>query len=720
MSSINRYRRLEVLGEGGTGRVYRAEDMVGGETVALKLLHPELRSQHLVRRMDREIRSLRQLNHAGIVRVFDAGLHDGIPFLVLEFIDGETLTARVTQGGPYGQREAAELALALAEALAHAHDRGILHRDLKPDNVLLDRRGRPHVTDFGLALELNDRTRLTRTGVFMGTPGFLAPEQAQGRKDQVGPATDVYGIGGVLYFALTGQVPIEGENLAQLIVATVKERPTPVHALRPEVDPALEAICLRCLEKDPVHRFDRAAHLAAALRDYLQGEAPAPRSPLPGAVGLLAGVIVVVGLGVALLLRRSAAPVADARAPRPVEPQEPAPPVRELTRLERQLVDTRALLDERRYEQALLAAAEATALDPGSVEAWRLRAEVTLDLGEPEEALSFLARAQALAPRDARLRLEEGRALTYLERLEDAIEAFTRCIELEDGAEARVERALAFLELGRRADALEDGRRALGFEIHRVYLYGQLLDLFADTNARTDYERAVRELMQRDLTWIGDRLERCHVLLFVRPDASLSEARALRAEHPEVVETFGIEGRALVALRRYQEALGPLERALSDEPARLDYRMDHARALLELGRVEESALEWEGVLEEDGRTPLALAGLARAYVLQEQYEAAAPLVEELDLRPWVPGEGVAVKALLQHKLGDHEGAVRFARQALSSDPALEWPRVILAQALEALGRRREALATWREIAEWHRDADERELARERIAALGGR
>ncbi|MCA8923881.1 MAG: protein kinase [Planctomycetes bacterium] len=727
MSSLDRYRKLEALGEGGTGTVYRAVDSVGGEVVAVKVLHAGLESSNMLQRMAREVRTLRQLNHPGIVRVFDAGVHRGLPFLVMDFVEGETLTQRVHTGGPLGQREAAELVLRMSEALAHAHGRGILHRDLKPDNVLLDHRGRPSVTDFGLALELNDRQRLTRSGALLGTPGFLAPEQAKGDKQRVGPATDVYGLGGVLYYALTGRVPIPGENLAQVVIATVKQRPTPIRELRPDVDPALEAICLRCLEKDPVHRFDSVQHLAAALRDYLEQGAPASgegrASLLPLGLLALVGVGALGGLAALALrfMRPERPPEVVLPEPRVTLSDAPsAPPP--LSPLEQRLETAHRFLHEGRPDKAQQAAAEATALDPDSAEAWILRGEVAFDAGDAEEALAFLERARELVPDDPRVPFHQGRALFELDRLEEAEAAFERSLELREDGGVRLERALLHLECGRRERALEDARLALKGGLPRLQDYGLALEVFDETGARADREAALERLVGLPLQQPEERLVRAELLVYPRPAAALLEVDALLGDAllPEGVlraRGFAVRGQALAWLGRSAEALEPLGRALEQWPDRFDLLHDQALALQRLQRYDEALDVWQRLLDEDPGSPPALANLAYVHLQRGELDAAQELLDQLEGATWIPPEGFGARALLHHLLGNHTAAVSEARDALAGGPALEWPRVVLAKALEALGRRRQALATWREVAEWHRSAEDRALAAERIAGL---
>jgi len=251
---VGPYEVAEELGRGGMGIVYRARDSRTGGLVALKVLH-EHRAEdpRALQRTRTEVRALGRLRHRHIVPVLDAG-ESPTPYLVMAFVEGEPLDERLRRG-PLPVEEALRLAKEQADALAHAHAQGILHRDLKPANVLMRPETGSCLTDFGLARDLEDaHERLTQTGVFFGTPGYWAPEQARGRKDEVSFATDVYGWAALVYAALTGGPPVDGETLLAFVRTGAFAGIRPLRDLRPDAPPWLETLLARCLHYDPALR----------------------------------------------------------------------------------------------------------------------------------------------------------------------------------------------------------------------------------------------------------------------------------------------------------------------------------------------------------------------------------------------------------------------------------------------------------------------------------
>jgi len=272
---LGRFDLLEELGRGGMGMVYKAWDTELRRHVALKGMLGTVAGfdEPQAARFRHEARAVARLRHPGIIAVHEVGEVDGQAFLVMDLIEGTTLGAHLADRGR-PPHEAARLVRDVAEAIAYAHREGVLHRDLKPDNILIDAAGKAYVTDFGLARDVTDvaSTRLTVSGAVLGTPSYMAPEQAEGRRSDIGPRTDVWGLGAVLYEGLAGAPPFEGASMPEVVYRVVHADPTPPSRANPTVPRELEAICLRCLEKEPRRRYAGAAELAQDLGRWLAGE----------------------------------------------------------------------------------------------------------------------------------------------------------------------------------------------------------------------------------------------------------------------------------------------------------------------------------------------------------------------------------------------------------------------------------------------------------------
>jgi serine/threonine protein kinase/WD40 repeat protein len=265
------YEVLSELGRGAMGVVYKALHFKLNRVVALKMIlaGAHAKSAELVRFLA-EAEAAAQLQHPHIVQVHEIGKHGSLPFLSLEYVDGGTLSQKL-QGTPLQPREAANLLQTLARAVHYAHQRGIVHRDIKPANVLLTSDGTPKVTDFGLAKRVEAGVGMTQTGVILGTPGYMAPEQAEAKKD-VGPAADTYSLGAILYETLTGRPPFQAPTPLDTVLQVIGEEPVPPRRLQPTVPRDLETACLKCLQKDPHKRYASAEMLAEDLARFLDGQ----------------------------------------------------------------------------------------------------------------------------------------------------------------------------------------------------------------------------------------------------------------------------------------------------------------------------------------------------------------------------------------------------------------------------------------------------------------
>ena len=272
-----RYELQELVGTGGMSSVYRSHDRLLERTVALKVLHERfLSDEEHVERFKHEARAVAQLSHPNIVTVIDRGERDGHQFIVFEYVDGENLKELVVREAPLAVDDSVRLVLQIARALAFAHQHGLVHRDVKPQNVLLPEDGEVKVTDFGIARSLDVQGGITQTGTVMGTSDYIAPEQARGAKATA--QTDVYALGIVLYELLTGEVPFSGDNFVAVAMQHINEPVPSVRERRPDVSPRLDAAVRRALAKNPRDRFPSmetfAAELQASLAEPHNGAGP--------------------------------------------------------------------------------------------------------------------------------------------------------------------------------------------------------------------------------------------------------------------------------------------------------------------------------------------------------------------------------------------------------------------------------------------------------------
>ena len=286
--TIPGYTILAELGRGGMGVVYTARQDGSGRLVAVKVIRDgELAGPRERARFRIESEAAARMRHPNVVQVYDVGESAGRPYIAMELVEGGSLDRHLA-GRPLPARAAADLVRTLAHAVDHAHGRQIIHRDLKPANILLSRTEDavgtlcPKITDFGLAKRLDtESTALTQDGAVVGTAGYMAPEQAAGRVGEIGPPTDVYALGGILYEVLTGHPPFRAEVWAEAVRRVLQDEPTPPTQLDPNVPPDLEVVCLKCLEKEPGRRYATAGELAADLGRFLDGAAVTAVPPAP-------------------------------------------------------------------------------------------------------------------------------------------------------------------------------------------------------------------------------------------------------------------------------------------------------------------------------------------------------------------------------------------------------------------------------------------------------
>jgi tetratricopeptide (TPR) repeat protein len=510
------YEVLCCLGRGGMGVVYKARHLRLNRLVALKMILSRAHvSPERLARFHLEAEALASLQHPNIVQIHEVGGHDGCPYLALELVDGPSLDKQLA-GGPLPPLAAARLVQTLAEAMHHAHQRGLVHRDLKPANVLLSFSGRsetgagpdtaplserplnecvPKITDFGIAKRLEEDSR-TRTGAILGTPSYMAPEQAEGRVRDIGPPTDVYALGAILYELLTGQPPFGGDTLLQTLELVRAQEPKPPSRLRPKVPHDLETICLKCLQKEPGRRYPTAQALAEDLRRFLAGEPIAAR-PVgtaervvkwarrrPVVAGLSAfsaaalGVIAALLVGSNVLLRQAAARERQERE-----------------RAERHSQVVRQAVDEMYTEVA----EQWLANEPHKDELQRTFLEKARDIYqklEEEQGDNPTVRAGA-----ARAYYRVGRIYQDLEERDRAEEAYERALALQEHLVAEHPREASYRQdLAESYNYLGELRRTGGRPLAETEpLYRKALEL--QRRLRTDFPGDPRCQADQARTW---------------------------------------------------------------------------------------------------------------------------------------------------------------------------------------------------------------------------
>jgi tetratricopeptide (TPR) repeat protein len=387
-SRVGSYRVIAPLGMGGMGVVYKAEDEATRRLVALKVILPEhARDAASMARLGREARAAAAIAHPNVTALYQAGQHQGAPFLAFEYVAGGTLEERIRGRGPLPWREAAERGAEVASGLVAIHAAGLVHRDLKPANVLLDANGHAKVGDLGLVRRVGTGSKgLTDEGTILGTYAYMAPEQAEGASG-VDARADLYSLGALLFTLLTGRPPFEGSGIATL-TRVMRDAPVPVRTLAPETPVALEHLVARLLAKDPAARPSTASVALDELRAIASGKAEIPRRRLlPFLLGGLAAVV----LGaVAFVLIRPAR--SDAPPPGP-------PPVSATDSEAKRLAERgREKLDAKDLDGALVDETRAIQLDPGLAIAWQNRGVVRATRGDLDGGVADLTRAIELAP----------------------------------------------------------------------------------------------------------------------------------------------------------------------------------------------------------------------------------------------------------------------------------------------------------------------------------
>jgi tetratricopeptide (TPR) repeat protein/predicted Ser/Thr protein kinase len=658
VQQIGRYEVLEEIARGGMGVVFKALDPVSKRKVAIKvLLSPDPDPRFL-----QEIRSLARLQHPGIVAFYDmAQDHAGRDFVVMELVEGESLQSRLRRDGPLPVDEALDLTQQLAEAIDYAHQRGVLHRDLKPHNVLVTPDGRVKLTDFGLGKVVNQtvelsKPSLTLEGELMGTPAYMPPEQAAGEKDRMGPASDVYSLGATLYALLTGKPPFEAEGAMALVYAVLEKQPDPPSKHRSEIPPEVDALVLRCLAKEPGDRYASVAEVIAVLegKTEIETEEVLARTVRGGGWRALAvaGVLILLlagALAIAVIDKRSTRTVASPSGVRP-------------------LVDESPLPDAPGEAEPV-----STVGETAEAELWEGRS--LFQEGRLREAAALLEAAAQRFPQHAQIRASIGELRGAQGDWEGAIEELTEALRLDPTLPvARYNRAVAHRRLGDWESALEDLNEAIRQDPDDALSYAERGSLRAEhqpdhPGALEDLDHALRLRPDHAEYYFSRgtiRFQRGEV-----PEAILDYGQAVDRD-PDHLQAYYNRAVAHERLDDYQAVLKDCTEAIRIDPdcARAYARRATARAKLN-SDPEGVAHDLERALELDPDQPAVRKNLefVRSVIAERDSVAdqVAEVSEELRHRP-NDASKFNERGVAREAAGDYSGAIEDYTRALELDP----------------------------------------------------
>ena len=720
-AQFGRYAVLEELGRGGMGIVYKALHRDLNMVFALKILREtEVASAEVLDRFRREAQAEARLRHPNIVTIHDAGQEAGVHYIAMDYIEGDPLTAHLIRG--FKVRDMISRLEKVVRAVQHAHEQGIIHRDLKPANIMIDLRGDPHIMDFGLAKFVDDHKRamLTRSGSFLGTPYYMAPEQIRGETRLVGPRSDIYSLGIILYEILCGRTPHVAQNSVEIFHKILNEEPPPPRIFNARVHPDLQTICMKAIEKDPGLRYASAGEFADDLRRYLDGEPIMARvRPWPSrllrrirknksaALAALSLLLVAFSGGFLFFLLSR-----DARA------------------VERLRSEAQRHFDLREYDQALLAAEGARRLRPNDKSLaefvdWT-RTRKAAQSREFQEAIETDQRR-----RDAEPKIRSARAMLEMLPREAAREGYgaadvaRRCATIEGLLDEAIKFAPGHEEAlflrgrskafrGAPGPALEDLSASLArAPDHLDALYDRArvrlgrITVLELTEARPpgipvssilveDRRRALA-----DFKAVLQRVPRDPVRLeFCRAAVSYLDGQAAEAGRilaPYVDQFPGDpEARRLRAVARFMQgdlpgAEADLGRAIGYAPADPGLLLWRAWVLHGKGEAKQADADLEAAraMSPSSAAPPCVAGRilldrGRFADAAARYAAAAEFEDA-----W--SSALVGAGLAKVKEGDLEGSLAPLKKAVAADPGDAWPHLLRAEALAGLDRTAEGL-----------------------------
>jgi tetratricopeptide (TPR) repeat protein len=673
--------RLEAeLGRGGMGVVFRATDLRADRSVALKVVL-QADAGVSTQRFVREAQVVAALKHPGIVGVHDAALLEGVPCIVYELVEGGRTLETAFRSLTLAER--LELVLEVADALAYVHAAGLVHRDVKPSNVLVDAEGRARLTDFGLVggagLE-----RLTLTGRILGTPAYMSPEQFAAERDALGPHSDVWSLGVVLYEALTQRLPFVGDTAAEFMIRARQSTPTPPSSISPEpLPPGAEAVCLRAIAKAPLQRYADAGAFRQELASVLDGSYQRPSSWWWAASVVASALVLVAGLGAAWLAeeRPEAQPSASSTSAE-TTPARQARSAEEWTRLGRRSAR------EGRRQEGLRAFDDALRVDPQHVRALLSRGAVHQDLSNLEAAVRDLQAVLRLEPEH----VEAYYRLAVAEWSQE--QAWRRQPDLQREASGAIElfyRATTRRFAGDLAGAQADYTRTIEAnpDFHPAYNNRALA-----RSEQGDFQGGLADLNRAMELHASDtyRMNRADVLLRLnRFSEALPDLEAVLSAAPDHVNALLRRSTARSQLKDYQGAHADVDRVQEIDPDSIPALAQRAIIREAQGDDLAAGVIYERVLALDPKHMLALNNLSVLYVRRHNFRRAETLVRRiLTVLPHQPValSNLATILLATNRLGE---AVEVARRAADLAPEQPTPRLLLVRLLFRLGRYDQAL-----------------------------
>jgi serine/threonine protein kinase/tetratricopeptide (TPR) repeat protein len=583
--SIGDYIVKDEIARGGMGIVYRGVRRGAWTDVAIKvLLHADSAPPTAVARFRRETRSMLLVDHPNVVRLLDAGEHRERPFLVMTFVEGTSLQDRIEAQGPLTPRHAAQIAAKLAGALTAIHAQGIIHRDVKPDNVILTPSGEPLLTDFGVAKDLDSESRLSKTGMFMGSPGFWPPEQVTGKLEKIGPASDIYTLGGTLFALLTSDPPFQAETLVEYLQATCSTPATPPSGQNPAVPKELDRIVLKCLEKRIEDRYPDAAALQTDLHAFLEGP-PAPKRSARGVAVALA--ICALGVGLLATHDRTAPPGRTSLVPPATHP--PTPPV-EAARPDREGPPPETKTPQGRTPLALT---------PNLDVAWRRRGQARLDLGEYDGALADLEQALSVDPADTQARYLAAMCLAHMGDPTRALASFNELLRRDPvHADGYYNRGLVYSDLDLSGQARSDFAQALAALPAEDPRRHPVEARLSEEATRSESANAARLARRAKATKVFPPLT---ALQGMKPERALALCADALATDPTWAKAYADRGQILHSSGDYDSALVDYARCLALNP--MNGRAYNLRGLtyLSLNKNELALESFNQALERPGR-----------------------------------------------------------------------------------------------------------------------